>query len=190
LRLASSSSSSPPLQLTATSLDGLVLPKVHTAADLLAIDEFISRHASEENRGEDKLKLVVSIESPLGLLNMREITGVSKRIGALLVRFLLFSFLPFFLQYPDSLAFLLPVRRRGLLRLLPPLPLPLPPRTPLRPSIPSRPRPCLQPNRNRPRLRALQRRPSKGDSEGGGGGGTEVWVWGETVYSSGAGGGG
>ncbi|GAA5822491.1 hypothetical protein JCM11251_006356 [Rhodosporidiobolus azoricus] len=68
--------------LKSPSLDGLVLPKVHTASDLAAVDSFISQYGLEGHR--DKLKIVASIESPLGLLNMREICGVTRRLGTLL----------------------------------------------------------------------------------------------------------
>ncbi|GAA5912237.1 hypothetical protein JCM6882_005204 [Rhodosporidiobolus microsporus] len=68
--------------LKSPNLDGLVLPKVHTASDLAAVDSFISQYGLEGHR--DKLKIVASIESPLGLLNMREICGVTKRLAALL----------------------------------------------------------------------------------------------------------
>ncbi|TNY23057.1 citrate lyase beta subunit [Rhodotorula diobovata] len=67
--------------LSASSLDGLVLPKVHTAADLVAADAFVTAHGGERHKD---LKFVASIESPLGLLNAREIAACSKRVGALL----------------------------------------------------------------------------------------------------------
>ncbi|GAA5889182.1 hypothetical protein JCM8208_007795 [Rhodotorula glutinis] len=67
--------------LTSSSLDGLILPKVHAAADLLAVDKFILEHGGERYRD---LRVVASIESPLALLNMREIATCSARVGGLL----------------------------------------------------------------------------------------------------------
>ncbi|GAA6004111.1 hypothetical protein JCM10207_002431 [Rhodosporidiobolus poonsookiae] len=63
-------------------LDGLVLPKVHTAEDLLAVDRFVEQFAPPATR--ERLRIVASIESPLGLLNVREIATASRRVGALL----------------------------------------------------------------------------------------------------------
>lgn len=57
---------------------------MHTAADLLAVDNFILEHGGERHR---HLRVVASIESPFALLNMREIaTCRPARIGGLLVR--------------------------------------------------------------------------------------------------------
>ncbi|GAA5941014.1 hypothetical protein JCM3775_001124 [Rhodotorula graminis] len=67
--------------LQSSSLDGLILPKVHTAADLLAVDNFILEHGGERHRD---LRVVASIEGPLALLNMREIATCSPRVGGLL----------------------------------------------------------------------------------------------------------
>ncbi|GAA6048550.1 hypothetical protein JCM3770_006548 [Rhodotorula araucariae] len=67
--------------LTSRALDGLILPKVHTAADLLAVDAFISMHGGAQHAG---LRVIASIESPLGLLNAREIATCSPRVGGLL----------------------------------------------------------------------------------------------------------
>ncbi|GJN92763.1 hypothetical protein Rhopal_005801-T1 [Rhodotorula paludigena] len=63
--------------------DGLLLPKVHTAADLLTVDRFLSSHARLPAHAD--LRVIASIESPLGLLNAREIaTCAPARIGGLL----------------------------------------------------------------------------------------------------------
>ncbi|GAA5869948.1 hypothetical protein JCM8547_008111 [Rhodosporidiobolus lusitaniae] len=66
--------------LASPNLQGLVLPKVHTVADLKAVDDFVSRFGPS---GKD-LSIVASIESPLGLLNMREIATTTGRLEALL----------------------------------------------------------------------------------------------------------
>ncbi|GAA5838674.1 hypothetical protein JCM9279_003824 [Rhodotorula babjevae] len=67
--------------LTSLSLDGLILPKVHTAADLLAVDHFIREHGGERHRN---LRVIASLESPLALLNMREIATCCARVAGLL----------------------------------------------------------------------------------------------------------
>ncbi|CEQ40193.1 SPOSA6832_01763 [Sporobolomyces salmonicolor] len=59
--------------LTTPHLEGLVLPKVHSAADVQLVDRFIEEHGLRETK--DKLRIVASIESPLALLNLREVRG-------------------------------------------------------------------------------------------------------------------
>lgn len=71
-------------QLTTSNLDGLLLPKVNTAEDVLAVSRFIDEHGSTEQK--ERLRMIASIESPLGLLNMREIATASEKVGGLLVR--------------------------------------------------------------------------------------------------------
>ncbi|BGP41767.1 hypothetical protein JCM10450v2_005833 [Rhodotorula kratochvilovae] len=68
--------------LPSRSLKGLILPKVHTAADLLAVDAFIRAHGGPHHA--EGLRVIASIESPLGLLNAREIASCSRRVGGLL----------------------------------------------------------------------------------------------------------
>ncbi|GAA5953612.1 hypothetical protein JCM21900_003361 [Sporobolomyces salmonicolor] len=68
--------------LTTPHLEGLVLPKVHSAADVQLVDRFIEEHGLRETK--DKLRIVASIESPLALLNLREIATSSTRISSLL----------------------------------------------------------------------------------------------------------
>lgn len=70
-------------QLSAPGLDGLLLPKVNSAADVQAVTRFIDEYGSETYRRQ--LWVIASIESPLGLLNLREI-ATSERVGGLLVR--------------------------------------------------------------------------------------------------------
>ncbi|BGP33722.1 hypothetical protein JCM10296v2_005526 [Rhodotorula toruloides] len=64
-------------------LDGLILPKVNTAHDLLAVHNFIDRHSPHAEH-KSSLKLVASIESPRALLNMQEIASCSDKVGGLL----------------------------------------------------------------------------------------------------------
>ncbi|GAA5977285.1 hypothetical protein JCM10908_004924 [Rhodotorula pacifica] len=68
--------------LVAPALDGLLLPKVNTAEDVLAVSRFIDEHGSPEHK--KSLRAIASIESPLGLLNMRDIVTASERVGGLL----------------------------------------------------------------------------------------------------------
>ncbi|KAJ8292812.1 Citramalyl-CoA lyase, mitochondrial [Rhodotorula toruloides] len=64
-------------------LDGLILPKVNTAQDLLAVHDFIDRHTPHAEH-KSSLKLIASIESPKALLNMQEIASCSDKVGGLL----------------------------------------------------------------------------------------------------------
>ncbi|GAA5873762.1 hypothetical protein JCM3774_000163 [Rhodotorula dairenensis] len=68
--------------LPARNLDGLLLPKVNTAEDVLAVSRFIDEHGSPEHK--QSLRVIASIESPLGLLNMRQIATASDKVGGLL----------------------------------------------------------------------------------------------------------
>ncbi|GAA5974510.1 hypothetical protein JCM11641_002065 [Rhodosporidiobolus odoratus] len=68
--------------LKSRNLDGLVLPKVDSLEHLREVEDFIDRFANEGIKG--KLRLVVSIESPQGLMKMREILSRSERVGALM----------------------------------------------------------------------------------------------------------
>ncbi|BGP56761.1 hypothetical protein JCM8202_004465 [Rhodotorula sphaerocarpa] len=67
--------------LSAPGLDGLLLPKVNSAADVQAVTRFIDEYGSETYRRQPRV--IASIESPLGLLNLREI-ATSERVGGLL----------------------------------------------------------------------------------------------------------
>ncbi|POY70430.1 hypothetical protein BMF94_6577 [Rhodotorula taiwanensis] len=69
--------------LACPNLDGILLPKINSASELVAFTNFIDEHAPTE-MGTSPLKVVASIESPLGLLNMREIVTASPRVGGLL----------------------------------------------------------------------------------------------------------
>ncbi|KAM0790081.1 hypothetical protein ACM66B_005409 [Microbotryomycetes sp. NB124-2] len=68
--------------LKASHLDGLVLPKVNCAEDVLKVERAIEEHALDETR--DSLRIIASIESPLAIINLKEIATCSKRIEALL----------------------------------------------------------------------------------------------------------
>jgi citrate lyase subunit beta-like protein len=70
-------------QLTTDGLDGLLLPKVNSAEDVLAVSRFIDEHGSPDHK--QNLRMIASIESPLGLLNMRQIVTASDKVGGLLV---------------------------------------------------------------------------------------------------------
>ncbi|BGP01698.1 Pyruvate/Phosphoenolpyruvate kinase-like domain-containing protein [Rhodotorula toruloides] len=64
-------------------IDGMILPKVNTAQDLLAVHDFIDRHSPHAEH-KSSLKLIASIESPKALLNMQEIASCSDKVGGLL----------------------------------------------------------------------------------------------------------
>ncbi|KAG0655839.1 hypothetical protein C6P46_000691 [Rhodotorula mucilaginosa] len=68
--------------LTTDGLDGLLLPKVNSAEDVLAVSRFIDEHGSPDHK--QNLRMIASIESPLGLLNMRQIVTASDKVGGLL----------------------------------------------------------------------------------------------------------
>lgn len=59
-------------QLKSPHLDGIVIPKVDTADQLRRVDRCIDEHGLEENK--DSLKIIASVESPLSLLNLREVS--------------------------------------------------------------------------------------------------------------------
>ncbi|GAA5906422.1 HpcH/HpaI aldolase/citrate lyase family protein [Sporobolomyces salmoneus] len=68
--------------LKTPNLRGLVLPKVDSAKDVLLVNEFIDRYGLAETK--DRIRIIASIESPMALLNLREIVTSSPRISSLL----------------------------------------------------------------------------------------------------------
>ncbi|GAA6062813.1 hypothetical protein JCM10212_001545 [Sporobolomyces blumeae] len=68
--------------LTTKHLEGIVMPKVNTADDVRVVDAFIDRFGLDEQK--DDLRIIASIESPLAILNLREIATCSPRISSLL----------------------------------------------------------------------------------------------------------
>ncbi|SCZ88844.1 BZ3501_MvSof-1269-A2-R1_Chr10-2g02688 [Microbotryum saponariae] len=68
--------------LKSSNLQGIVIPKVDTVKDVQVVDRCISEHGLEATK--DRIKLVVSVESPLSLMNLKEIATCSNRIDALL----------------------------------------------------------------------------------------------------------
>lgn len=70
--------------LQAETLDGIVIPKVDSPDHVKFVDDMIEQVVPPERK--DKVKIVASIESPLALMNLKEIATSSKRIDALLVR--------------------------------------------------------------------------------------------------------
>jgi citrate lyase subunit beta/citryl-CoA lyase len=62
-------------------LDGLVLPKVEAAEDVLKAAELVSQH--EKNRGivAETIKFVVAVESPQGLLNAPALACCPRVVG-------------------------------------------------------------------------------------------------------------
>lgn len=66
------------------SLDGIVIPKVETAADIHLIDETLSTAEKASGRSPNAIRLFVLIETALGVMNLKEITQASQRIEGLL----------------------------------------------------------------------------------------------------------
>jgi citrate lyase beta subunit len=60
------------LQLASPHLQGLVLPKVDSAKDVQLVEQFIHEYALDEVKS--KLRIIASIESPMALLNLREVS--------------------------------------------------------------------------------------------------------------------
>jgi len=63
-------------------LEGIVIPKVNTVADVQFVDRCIEQHGLHETK--DQLAIIASIESPLALINLKEIATSSKRLSSLL----------------------------------------------------------------------------------------------------------
>ena len=62
-------------------LDGIVIPKVDSAKELKKIEKIVSN--LEKKRKLNKIRLIPSIESALGVINCYEIASSSKRIDAI-----------------------------------------------------------------------------------------------------------
>jgi citrate lyase subunit beta/citryl-CoA lyase len=65
-------------------LDGLVLPKVETAADVLKVEAILNQRELALNIERGSVKLLVAIESPQGLLNAAAIAACSARVIGLM----------------------------------------------------------------------------------------------------------
>lgn len=61
-------------------LDGIVLPKAESAANIAAADELIARIEREQGLGSGAVDLVPIVESALGMVNLREIVRASRRV--------------------------------------------------------------------------------------------------------------
>ncbi|HEV8343483.1 MAG TPA: CoA ester lyase [Candidatus Binatia bacterium] len=65
-------------------LDGLVLPKVQTVAEVLKVEDILSRQEPKVNIELGAIKLLIAIESPSGLLNAPAIASCSPRVIGLM----------------------------------------------------------------------------------------------------------
>ena len=65
-------------------LDGLVLPKVESLADVLKVEAILNRCEPALNIERGSVKLLVAIESPQGLLNAAAIAACSARVIGLM----------------------------------------------------------------------------------------------------------
>lgn len=59
-------------QLKSKWLEGIVIPKVDTAADVQRIDMLIDQHGLKETK--DSIRIIASVESPLSLMNLKEVS--------------------------------------------------------------------------------------------------------------------
>jgi len=64
-------------------LHGIFLPKVETAMDVVSVENRISELETTSGLGSGAIRLSVHIESPLGVLNMREIAVAGSRIESM-----------------------------------------------------------------------------------------------------------
>ncbi|MEM3089311.1 MAG: CoA ester lyase [Candidatus Nitrosotenuis sp.] len=67
-------------QIVQKGLDGIVIPKVDSAKDVLKIKKMLAN--LEKKRKIDQLAIIPSIESSLGVVNTYEIASSSKRVAA------------------------------------------------------------------------------------------------------------
>jgi len=58
-------------QLTTPSLQGIVMPKVDSARDVQIVNQFIEKYGLDETKRS--VRIIASIESPMALLNLREV---------------------------------------------------------------------------------------------------------------------
>ncbi|KAJ1961979.1 hypothetical protein GGI12_002935 [Dipsacomyces acuminosporus] len=68
--------------LRSDKLNTVLIPKVESAKDIHVVSHLIESIAPSQTR--DNIKIIASIESALGLMNIREIATASKRVDALL----------------------------------------------------------------------------------------------------------
>jgi len=64
-------------------LHGIFLPKVETAEDVVSVENRIAELEAALGLSSGAVKLSVHVESPLGVLNMREIASVGSRIESM-----------------------------------------------------------------------------------------------------------
>ncbi|CDI04965.1 HpcH/HpaI aldolase/citrate lyase family protein [Candidatus Nitrosotenuis uzonensis] len=69
-------------QIVQKGLDGIVIPKVDSAKDVLKIKKMLAN--LEKKRKIDQLAIIPSIESSLGVVNTYEIASSSKRVAAVI----------------------------------------------------------------------------------------------------------
>ena len=65
-------------------LDGLVLPKIDTAAQLQQVEAWVAAHEGEQGLAPGQVRYIVAIESPRGLLQAPAIAAGSARVAALM----------------------------------------------------------------------------------------------------------
>lgn len=66
--------------ISKSGVDGVALPKVETKENIFELEELMQKYKAPES-----MKIWCLIETPLGVLNAKEICGCSKRITALVM---------------------------------------------------------------------------------------------------------
>ncbi|MGQ9653818.1 MAG: HpcH/HpaI aldolase/citrate lyase family protein [Thermodesulfobacteriota bacterium] len=61
-------------------LEGIVLPKTETAEEIRTLDAMLAKREEAKGLEEGQTAIMALIESPLGVLNVREIIGASPRV--------------------------------------------------------------------------------------------------------------
>jgi len=67
-----------------TGLDGLVLPKIDTAAQLAQVDSWVAEHERAQGLASGQVRYIVALESPRGLLQAAAIAAGSARVAAVM----------------------------------------------------------------------------------------------------------
>ncbi len=69
---------------TSAKTDGIVLPKVNTAEQVLNVDHFLSICERDNSRQKGTIRLFALIETALGILNIKEIASSCERLEGLM----------------------------------------------------------------------------------------------------------
>lgn len=64
--------------------DGIVIPKVRSASQIVWVDQQISEYERKNNLPSGDIRLIPIIETAMGIINLKEISGSSPRLTALI----------------------------------------------------------------------------------------------------------